>query len=138
MPTTHTYNEMFETYGEDIGLMYEQLGNHIIEGTECRKTLCDLRLYFDATNMHSIIERAGNHARQEITEAHSQTTKNFFPTLNDALESEGLVKDWPLGSNIMYNQPVQNIVTRHNEYHLISVYRNEQGYYERTIHYDTL
>lgn len=64
--------------------------------------------------------------------------QNWFNTLNEALESEDLVKYWPLGSNIRYNQTVQNIVTKDNEWHLISVYRDDKGMYERPIHYDTI
>lgn len=59
--------------------------------------------------------------------------KNWFPTLNDALESEGLVDRWPVGVNIRYNETV-NIVTGGR---YVSVYRDETGRYERPIHYAT-
>ena len=59
--------------------------------------------------------------------------QNFFPTLNESLESEGLVEKWPLGSNINYGDTVRHIVDNT----LISVYRDERGMYERPIHYST-
>ena len=61
--------------------------------------------------------------------------RNFFPTLNDALESESLVTAWPLGLNIGYGE-TRSTVT--DSGHFISVYRDERGYYERPIHYDTI
>lgn len=57
--------------------------------------------------------------------------QNFFPTLNESLESEGLVEKWPLGSNMNYGETVRHIVGDT----LISVYRDERGMYERPIHY---
>ena len=59
------------------------------------------------------------------------SNQNFFPTLNESLESEGLVEKWPLGSNINYGDTVRHIVDNT----LISVYRDERGMYERPIHY---
>ena len=63
--------------------------------------------------------------------------QNWFQTLNASLESENLVNLWPLGSNINYNQTVQHIVEDGDFYRLISVYRNENGLYERAITYIT-
>jgi hypothetical protein len=52
-------------------------------------------------------------------------------TLNQALESEGLVDQWTTGTNINYGETVQvNTGER-----LISVYRNSNGRYERPVHY---
>jgi len=59
--------------------------------------------------------------------------KNWFPTLNDALESEGLVELWPLGTNIQYGETVQLA----SGGRWISVYRDERGMYERPVHYPT-
>lgn len=58
---------------------------------------------------------------------------NYFNTLNEALESEGLVEYWPLGTNINYNQTVDVRVNGK----FISVYRDERGMYERPVHYAT-
>lgn len=58
----------------------------------------------------------------------------WFPTLNDALDAEDLTELWPLGVNIQYNQTCD--VVRAGR--LISVYRDEQGRYERPVHYATL
>jgi hypothetical protein len=56
---------------------------------------------------------------------------NYFDTLNQALESEGLVDQWITGTNINYGETVQvNTGER-----LISVYRNNNGRYERPVHY---
>jgi len=62
---------------------------------------------------------------------------NWFDTLNQALESEGLRHLWPVGSNIVYGEIVShNVMDRgHNRY--ISVFRNDHGQYERPIHYLT-
>lgn len=59
---------------------------------------------------------------------------NWFPTLNDALEAEGLVELWPLGTNINYGE-TRNVVA---EGQFISVYRDERGMYERPVHYASL
>ena len=63
-----------------------------------------------------------------------EVKKNWFPTLNEALESEGLVSVWPLGLNIDYNQ-TESFITDDCEY--ISVYRSSTGSYERPVHYST-
>jgi hypothetical protein len=63
--------------------------------------------------------------------------KNWFETLNDALESELLTELWPLGSNIGYGETVQHIVEDYLDLRLISVYRNENGMYERPVTYVT-
>lgn len=57
----------------------------------------------------------------------------WFDTLNDALESEGLVEAWPLGKNINYGETADHV----HEGTYISVYRDENGRYERPIHYAT-
>lgn len=60
--------------------------------------------------------------------------KNYFDTLNQALESEGLVDQWTTGTNINYGETVQvNTGER-----LISVYRNNNGRYERPVHYSVI
>lgn len=60
--------------------------------------------------------------------------QNWFPTLNAALEAEGLVSLWPLGKNIGYGQTVDAVAGGR----YISVYRDERGMYERPIHYATM
>ena len=59
--------------------------------------------------------------------------KNWFPTLNDALEAESLVSHWPFGVNISYNETVS--ISSGGQW--ISVCRDERGFYERPIHYAT-
>lgn len=64
--------------------------------------------------------------------------KNYFDTLNAALESENLVELWPLGSNINYGETIQHIVKDGDDLRLISVYReNVNGRYERPVTYLT-
>lgn len=64
-------------------------------------------------------------------EAHMK--RNWFPTLNEALEAEGLVDLWPLGKNVGYGETVGFAVAGR----WISVYRETDGRYERPIHYKT-
>lgn len=60
--------------------------------------------------------------------------QSHFDTLNEALESEGLVDMWPLGLNIGYGETVSTV--SNGKY--ISVYRSDSGRYERPIHYETM
>ena len=69
---------------------------------------------------------------------------NWYPTLNAALKSQGLVDLWPLGSNINYGETVHHTVQtgvkiKHGKevpvMKHISVYRNERGMYEAPISY---
>lgn len=59
--------------------------------------------------------------------------QNWFPTLNAALEAEGLVASWPVGANINYDQTVGLAASGR----WISVYRDGAGRYERPVHYAT-
>jgi hypothetical protein len=59
--------------------------------------------------------------------------RNWFSTLNEALESESLVDRWPLGLNINYGE-TQTAVSNGL---FISVYRSEKGLYERPVFYKT-
>lgn len=63
--------------------------------------------------------------------------KNWFPTLNDALEAEGLLESWklhfnPIGYNETYTYTIQD-GTKYGRY--VSIYRDERGMYERPVHY---
>jgi hypothetical protein len=58
----------------------------------------------------------------------------YFDTLNAALASEGLLDAWPMTSGMAYGATVG---LAHSG-RWISVYRNEQGRYERPVHYATL
>lgn len=62
---------------------------------------------------------------------------NWFNTLNEALESEGLLDAWevhfgPIHYNTTFSWTWED-GTRHGHY--ISVYRDNQGRYERPVHY---
>ena len=63
--------------------------------------------------------------------------QNWFNTLNEALHSENLIDLWPLGSNINYDTTVRHIVEDEKNLRLISVYRDQDGRYERPITYLT-
>ena len=59
--------------------------------------------------------------------------RNWFETLNAALEAEGLLDLWPVGLNITYDETV-SFAARGR---WISVYRDTAGRYERPVHYAT-
>jgi len=58
--------------------------------------------------------------------------RNYFPTLSDALDAEGITY-WPMGLSISYGQTASIV----HDGRYISVYRSEQGMYERPVHYAT-
>ena len=64
--------------------------------------------------------------------------QNFFNTLNEALESEGLIDSWELHFNpINYGSTFSWTFDNGTKYgHLISIYRDESGRYERPVHYN--
>lgn len=64
--------------------------------------------------------------------------RNWFPTLNAALEAEGLldawVCDWP---PIRYGETFSFTFDNGTRYgHFVTIYRDEQGRYERPVHYN--
>ena len=63
--------------------------------------------------------------------------KNWFPTLNAALESENLLDTWnPSTPPILYGETYSYTHQDGTRYgHYINIYRNEQGMYERPVHY---
>jgi hypothetical protein len=64
--------------------------------------------------------------------------RNWFPTLNDALDSEGLLAAWDCigATGINYNETRTWTWDDGSRYgRLISVYRSETGLYERPVHY---
>lgn len=63
--------------------------------------------------------------------------QNWFETLNAALESENLVALWPIGTNISYSQTVKVHVEDGKKIRLISITRENDGRYERPVHYLT-
>jgi hypothetical protein len=61
---------------------------------------------------------------------------NWFKTLNAALESENLLDTWPIRSSIAYGETFSYTYEDGTRYgHFVSVYRNENGLYERPVHY---
>jgi hypothetical protein len=59
--------------------------------------------------------------------------RNWFNTLNEALDSENLTALWPVGVNLNYGETVG--MAREGKW--LSIYRDEQGRYERPVHYAT-
>ena len=57
--------------------------------------------------------------------------QNWFETLNQSLESENLIDSWPLGLNISYGETVRIVADNR----FISVTRENDGRYERPVHY---
>lgn len=67
-----------------------------------------------------------------MTQQATRTARpNWFPCLNDALASEGLVELWPLGENLNYGESKGLILG--DRY--VSIYRETNGMYERPVHY---
>ena len=64
--------------------------------------------------------------------------QNWFDTLNAALESENLLYTWKVDyPAIQYNSNFSYTFDNGTKYgHYVSIYRNEQGKYERPIHYN--
>jgi hypothetical protein len=61
--------------------------------------------------------------------------QNYFGTLSEALESEGLGDQWPIGSSISYGATVAFVSAGR----WASIYRDGvTGLYERPVHYATL
>ena len=63
--------------------------------------------------------------------------QNWFNTLNEALESEGLLESWnPTSPSIQYSETRSwTWEDGSKNGRLVSVYRNEKGLYERPVHY---
>ena len=62
---------------------------------------------------------------------------NWFNTLNDSLESESLLESWQLSyPGIGYGETFSYTWDDGTKYgHFVSIYRSEQGLYERAVHY---
>ena len=59
---------------------------------------------------------------------------NYFETLNDALDSEGLIDRWPITASVPYGATVGLA----HAGRWISIYRDGvTGLYERPVHYAT-
>lgn len=63
---------------------------------------------------------------------------NWFDTLNQALESEGLLNSWDChNGGIAYGQTHGYAFDNGTKYgRYVSIYRDEQGRYERPVHYN--
>jgi hypothetical protein len=63
--------------------------------------------------------------------------RNWFPTLNAALEAEGLIAAWDcIMPPIAYGETrawTWQDGSRHG--HFVCIYRDERGMYERPVHY---
>lgn len=63
--------------------------------------------------------------------------QNWFPTLNDALNSEGLIEAWDCTKPpVNYGDTVAWTWDDGTKYgRRVSIYRDERGFYERPVHY---
>jgi hypothetical protein len=62
--------------------------------------------------------------------------QNWFETLSEALEAEGLEGTFPIGGYVSYDQTYSYTFDDGSKYgKFVSVYRNERGLYERPISY---
>jgi hypothetical protein len=63
--------------------------------------------------------------------------QNYFPTLNSALESEGLLESWELNfPPLSYDSSFSYTFDDGSKHgHYVSVYRDSDGRYERPVHY---
>ena len=63
--------------------------------------------------------------------------KNWFNTLNEALESENLLDSWQIHfSPIAYNETFAYTFQDGTKYgHYVSIFRDNSGKYERPVHY---
>ena len=59
---------------------------------------------------------------------------SYFETLNDSLESEGLLEIFPVDTTVAYGETIRVIAKGAI---LISIYRDNKGRYERPVHYST-
>jgi hypothetical protein len=64
--------------------------------------------------------------------------KNWFGTLNEALQSEGLLESWDcMSPGILYGETRSYHYDNGAKYgHYVIIYRDYQGLYERPIHYN--
>lgn len=63
--------------------------------------------------------------------------QNWFETLNEALESEGLLDSWGISfGGIGYDENFSYTFDDGSRYgHFVSIYRGVTGRYERPVHY---
>jgi hypothetical protein len=63
--------------------------------------------------------------------------QNWFNSLNDSLESEDLLESWDISfSPINYGETKSWTWEDGTKYgHFITIYRDDQGRYERPVHY---
>ena len=63
--------------------------------------------------------------------------RNWFNTLNEALESEGLLETWDISfGSINYDETFSWTYDDGSRYgRFISIYRDSSGRYERPVHY---
>jgi hypothetical protein len=124
------------------GMVYENMGGEfrmfdvLSEATLTRPQMArQMDLANRGEQDHSVPDTVVADFDEEFEEAFGkhQAKQNWFETLNAALESEGLVDQWPTGRNISYGQTVR--VKSNDGERLISVTRETDGRYERPVHY---
>jgi len=73
----------------------------------------------------------------EICSMYKVSKQNYFPTLNSALESEGLLESWAINfPALSYDSTFSYTFDDGSKHgHYVSVYRDSDGRYERPVHY---
>lgn len=61
--------------------------------------------------------------------------RNWFDTLSEALESEGLDEYWDCTNTIGYGETFRTTLEINGRYHTCVIYRETDGRYERPVHY---
>jgi hypothetical protein len=64
--------------------------------------------------------------------------RNWFETLNQALESEKLIEGWPFGTNVGYGETARVYYDEGKHTRVVIVFRDTDGRYERPVHYITV
>ena len=59
--------------------------------------------------------------------------QNWFGTLSESLNSENIT-NWPMGTSVNYGENVREFINGE----CVTIYRNDNGLYERPIHYKSL
>jgi hypothetical protein len=78
----------------------------------------------------------GNATHLYVMDTAPRQNRNYFPSLNEALASEGLVDWWPLGKSLAHGETYSFTFEDGSPHgHFVSIYRDEQGRYERPVHY---
>ncbi len=137
---TSYYEQFAESFqSQDEQIIPEDIMNDWVDRLTIRTFNEDLKKVFPY--LYKIMDESDLPVRElgvdDLLGEGSEHKQNWFPTLNAALESEGLIDQWPFGRSVSYGEHAR-VHTEDESGHprFIAIYRNEEGLYERPIHYD--